>query len=236
MTYVEFRDTNMNNYLDWDGEYGPQCWDLAQCYVTQVLEVPSWVLSGCGVAKKLLYEPKINDLLTYFDEVSVYSMEQGDLCIWDFGGDSAGHIAVFDNWDGEKCWYFSQNPGPSHLEVIDGGTMRAFRIKNKIVPTVPRDENKNQIEVIVPELNVRTSPSLEGNKIGYAPQGIYDYYEVLDNDGYTWYKIKEYQWIAYSSEWENVYPKKEDEYIKLKVLDRKDGYILVDLGKVWIKE
>ena len=30
-------------------------------------------------------------------------------------------------------------------------------------------------------------------------------------------------------------PKKE-EFVKFKVLDEKDGYFLVDLGEVWIKE
>lgn len=240
MTYYEFRDANMGKYLDWDGQYGPQCWDLAQCYVTECLELPATILSGCGVAKNLMYPDKIYAILEYFDEVPTNAMEPGDLCVWDFGGDSAGHVAIFDSWQG-MCYYFSQNPGPSHLEVIDGGTMKAFRKKQPpqpqpITPTVPRDEYKDQIEVIVPELNVRTSPSLEGNKIGYAPMGIYNYYEVLDNDGYTWYKIADLEWIAYNPEWENVYPKKVDEYKQLKILDKKDGYVLVDLGQVWIKE
>lgn len=248
MTYIEFRDTNMNKYLDWDGQYGPQCWDLAQCYVTQCLDVPGWVLSGCNSAKNLMYEPKVNDVLQYFYEVPVNAMQQGDLCVWDWHDPNRpdGHVAVFDNWDGEKCWYFSQNPGPAHLEVIDGGTMKAFRriTPQPIVPTVPRDTTKDQIEVIVDNLNVRTSPSIEGNKIGFAPMGIYNYYEVLDNDGYTWYKIADLEWIASSDEWTKVYPKEQpttpptqppEEYIKLKVLDRKDGNVLVDLP-VWIKE
>ena len=69
MTYIEFRDKNMGVELDWDGQYGPQCWDLAQCYVTECLDVPAWVLSGCEVAKNLMYPPKVNEILQYFDEV-----------------------------------------------------------------------------------------------------------------------------------------------------------------------
>ena len=46
--------------------YG-QCWDLAQLYVTQYLGVPEWVLAGCGLVSNMLYPPKIDDLLQYFD-------------------------------------------------------------------------------------------------------------------------------------------------------------------------
>ena len=245
MTYQEFKDANMGKYLDWDGAYGYQCWDLAQFYVTQCLDVPSWVLSGCGVAKNLLYPPKINDVLQYFDEVKTNEMLAGDICIWDFGGDSAGHIAIFDSWNGYECFYLSQNPGPVHIEVIDGGTMRAFRRKAptpptptpSITPNVERDEYKDQIEVRVNNLNVRTNAGRQFESLGFATEGFYNYYDKCNNDGFDWYKIAEDQWIAYNENWETVYPAKEkDKYIQLKVLGEKDGYVLVDLGKVYIEK
>ena len=108
--------------------------------------------------------------------------------------------------------------------------------KPTITPTVPRDEYKDQLEVIVPQLNVRTSPSTSSESLGYAPQGIYDYLETTENEGYTWYRIADNQWVAYNEEWETIYPKKEDKYVELKILDEKDGYALVDLDKVWIKK
>lgn len=131
MTYQEFKSKNFGKYVDWDGQYGPQCWDLAQCYVVECLGVPEWVLAGCGSAKNLMYEPKLNDILQYFDEVPVNAMAEGDLCVWDWHDPARpdGHVAIFDNWDGRMCHYLSQNPGPCHLEVIDGGTMKAFRRK-----------------------------------------------------------------------------------------------------------
>ena len=104
-----------------------------------------------------------------------------------------------------------------------------------VTPNVERDEYKNQIEVKIDNLRVRTSPSLSGQFMGFANIGLYDFYETTEADGYVWYKIADNQWIAYNEEWENIYPKKEDEYVSFKVLDKKDGYVLVDLGQVWIK-
>lgn len=245
IAYEDFKNQNLGKYVDWDGQYGPQCWDLMQVWSTSGLDVPAWVLSGCGVAKNLMYPDKIYDVLQYYDEVDIHAMEPGDMCVWDFGGDSAGHVAIYDSYDGQMCHYLSQNPGPVHIEVIGGGTMRAFRRKKPappptptpITPTVERDIYKNQIEVKVPELNVRDYPSVNNKSLGFAPIGIYNWSEVYNNDGYDWYKIAQDQWIAYSPEWENVYPAQpKEEYKQLKILDKKDGYVLVDIGQVWIKE
>ena len=132
MTYQEFKNKYNGQYLDWDSCYGPQCWDLAQYYFKEVLDVPSWVLSGCGYVSKMLYPPKRNDLDQYFDEVSIYEMYQGDVVIWD---DPTPHIAIFDNWDGKTNWYFSQNPNPSQImECNLKGKMHAFRLKKKEPP------------------------------------------------------------------------------------------------------
>ena len=245
MTYQEFKDKYNGKYIDYDKQFGNQCWDLGQQYLTECLGVPAYVLSGCGMVSNMLYPPKRNDLDTYFDEVPINNMIPGDVCIWDYGN-GIGHIAIFDNWDGEKCWYFSQNyPKGSncHLQVIYDGNWHAFRLKKaeppkaEITPNVERDEYKNQIEVKVEELRVRTTPSLNGEILGYANVGLYNYYEMTSADDYTWFKIADNQWIAFNEEWETVYPAKpKEEFIQLKVLDKKDGYVLVDLGKVWIKE
>jgi len=242
MTYYEFRDKYNGQYVDVDGypsEWKWQCFDLVQLYITECLGLPDYILAGCGVVKNMLYSPKRELLDEFFYEVPITEMEAGDICFWDFG--DAGHTAIYDSWDGQMCYFFSQNPNPSQVMFIDLPNLHAFRKRQPeppqpIVPTVPRDEYKDQIEVIVPELNVRTSPSIEGNKIGFAPMGIYNYYEVLDNDGYTWYKIADLEWIASKEgEWTKVYPKKEDEYVQFKILDKKDGYALIDLGKTYVK-
>lgn len=105
-----------------------------------------------------------------------------------------------------------------------------------ITPNVERDESKNQVEVIVDNLNVRTKPTMSSESLGYASIGFYDYFESVDNEGITWHKIADNQWIA-SNEgiWTKLFPKQEKK-IELEILDEKDGYVLVDLDKVWIKK
>ena len=237
MTYNEFKNKYNGKYLDYDGSYGNQCWDLAQFYFTECLGLPDTILSGCGLVSNMLKPPKIDLLLQYFDEVDRHTMEPGDVAIWTYG-----HIAMFDNYDG-RAWYFSQNyplNSNSHLQVIPETDIRAFRPKKaqpQVTPNVARDETKNQIEVKVNDLNVRTDGTLSAESIGVANIGYYDYYETKENDGYTWYRIDMWQWVAYKEEWVTVLPAKpKEEFIELKILDKKDGYALVDLGKVWVKE
>ena len=125
MTYQEFKNKYNGKYTDFDGYYGYQCWDLGQRYMTEVLNLPASILSGCGNVKNMLVKPKIDVLLAYFDEIPVNRMLQGDICIW---GGKSNHIAIFDHYDG-NCWYFSQNPNPCRVMVINMSGLRAFRKK-----------------------------------------------------------------------------------------------------------
>lgn len=250
MTYQEFKSKYDGKYVDYDGYYGYQCWDLAQFYFTQVLNVPDSVLSGCQWVKNMvLWDWKYDELMQYFDEIDVHTMIAGDVCIWT-GGD--GHIAVFDYWDeaGQCNYFFSQDPyinKPCGIRQCNLDGIHAFRRKGSIppapeptpviCPNVPRDEYKNQIEVKVEKLRIRTTPSLNGDILGFAGIGFYNYQETKEADGYLWYRIADNNWVAYNEEWENVYPAKpKKEYIEIEILDKKDGYVLVDLGKVWIKK
>lgn len=136
MTYQEFKNKYNGKYIDFDGYYGPQCWDLAQFYFTQVLGLPSSILSGCGQVKNMLVKPKIDVLRAYFNEVPINSMCPGDVCIW-----STNHIAIFDHWDGRNCWYFSQNPNRCQVMVINQAGLRAFRKKTAPKPSTTRYVN-----------------------------------------------------------------------------------------------
>ena len=117
-------------------------------------------------------------------------------------------------------------------EWIDG------KPTEEITPNVPRDEYKNQIEVLVDDLNVRASGSLQGTILGKAHKGFYNYYEVVKNQGYTWYRItcdNRSQWVANDGNWLNVYPAKRKpkvgDMVKVdgtyKVVDIKNNNVLV---------
>ena len=110
MNYIEFRDRYNGQLVDVDSypkEWPYQCFDLAQLYFKEVLNVPDYVLAGCGVVKNMIeWDWKYAQLMEYFDEIPTTKMEQGDVCIWT--GSEAGHIAIEDSWDGNDVWYFSQ--------------------------------------------------------------------------------------------------------------------------------
>lgn len=124
MTYLDFKNKYTGVVIDYDGQYGGQCWDLAQKYFTEALKLPANILGGCGLVSNMLKEPKLSLMLQYFDEVKVTEMQPGDVVIWAYG-----HVAIFDNWDGKACNYFSQNPNKSNVIPITKGGNRAFRIK-----------------------------------------------------------------------------------------------------------
>ena len=254
MTYQEFKNKYNGRYIDYDGAYGCQCWDLAQYYFVEVLNVPDSVLSGCGWIKNMiLWDWKYNELLQYFDEVPITEMNQGDVCIWTSG--EGGHIAIEDCWTGYTNLFFSQNPNPCQIMEVDMEDLHAFRRKKEtpptpeptpvVTPSVPRDEYRDQVKIKkgVTELNVRLEPSVNAQSIGKAnpstddADSFYNVLETRENDGYKWYRISDSNWIAYSDEWEEFYPAKpKKEYIELEILEEKDGYVLVDLGQVWIKK
>lgn len=123
MTYKEFKKKYNGKYTDFDGYYGYQCWDLAQRYFTEVLKVPSSVLSGCGNVCNMLHDPKRKALDKYFEEVK--TPKQGDVAIW---GGGNNHIAVYDH---AKDYYFSQNPNPCKVMKIAMSGVHYFRLKKQ---------------------------------------------------------------------------------------------------------
>ena len=133
--YIDFKNDYNGKYIDYDGQYGCQCWDLAQTYFVKYLGVPDYVLGGCDLVSNMLYPPKRHDLDDYFVEVSLEEMDSGDVVIWEYG-----HIAIFDSWDGNNCWYFSQNPNPCQPMIINRGGQHAFRLKTN--DDVPVDHKK----------------------------------------------------------------------------------------------
>ena len=172
-----FKNENLNHYIDYDGEWGPQCWDMAECYLTNYLYVPAYVLAGCDLVSSMLYPPKLNDLLQYFDEIDIHTMEKGDLVIWEWG-----HIAVFDGCpDGYTCYFLSQNPGPVQVIPITQDGSHAFRLKGVTAeepqPTPPEPTPIEEFKVgdyVVPTilLDYEGTPLIQYD----------DLYQIIDKD------------------------------------------------------
>lgn len=77
----------------------------------------------------------------------------------------------------------------------------------KVTAPVERNENINQIRVIVDNLRVRTSSSINSSVIGFVQnRGIYNDLEVCKENNYTWHRIADNQWIADNEEWLEILP------------------------------
>lgn len=108
--------------------------------------------------------------------------------------------------------------GHLHFEVfkdnirVDSGPYLNANIIEPLVQPVARNENKNQIKVNVIDLRIRKGAGINQAILGFAKEnGVYDYYETKEIDGYVWYKIADNQWVANSQNWCTIYLKKEVE-------------------------
>ena len=92
----------------------------------------------------------------------------------------------------------------------------ACNINDQITPNVVRNENVDQLQVLVDQLRVRKEPGTNKEILGFATMGYYNYYETKTADNYLWYRIANNQWVAYSKDWEKILPKKDSEIDILK--------------------
>lgn len=158
----------------------------------------------------------------------------GGIMVWQKGTlnwqDGAGHVAVVEKiiddntiYTSESAWGGSAfyNSTRSNTNGRWGmGSAYRFRacivnpaVKTvKVTPTVKRDENKEQVQVLVTDLNVRIQPSTKATRIGFAKKGYYNILGKKVAGGYTWLNIAEDQYIAFDKEWATILsPKKEEE-------------------------
>lgn len=161
----------------------------------------------------------------------------GGIMVWQKGTlnweDGAGHVGVVEKIIDDNTVYLSESAwgGSAFYNATRSnsngrwgmGSAYKFRaciinpaVKTvKVTSTVKRDEEKDQVQVLVPDLNVRMEMSTKSTRIGYAKEN--GYYNVLGqekNGNYTWLKIAEDQYIAYNEEWEKLLPKKEEKPVE----------------------
>lgn len=107
-------------------------------------------------------------------------------------------------------WY---EIGESNWIAANSSWTKIHVAKPEPVMTSPvaRDESKDQLQIVIPNLRVRTGAGNNKTTLGLAKKGYYNYTAVKQANGYTWYKIAESNWIAYGPKWVNLYPAKKDE-------------------------
>lgn len=162
--------------------------------------------------------------------------EVGDCLVWQkgstlSGSDGAGHVAICTdvlerNADGtskviitsesgygssKPFWRTQRTNANGKWGAGSGYTFRGcLRIPGykpiTVTPNVDKDVYKNQIEVKITDLRVRTDAGTDKTILGFASKGYYNFYETKDANGYKWYRIADGQWLASNDNWTTVYP------------------------------
>ena len=158
----------------------------------------------------------------------------GGIMVWAKGKagvaeDGAGHVGIVEKiiddntiytsesaWGGSAFYNSTRSNNNGRWGMGSAYTFRACIVNPavktvKVTPNVNRDETRDQVEVLITDLNVRMETSTKSTRIGFAKPGYYNMLEKKTANGYTWIKIAEDQYIAYDKEWETLLPKKEKE-------------------------
>lgn len=94
-------------YIDEDGWYGSQCWDLVARYAREEWGCPSFP-TGSGGAEGL-YRLFLAPISQYFDRVPASDLRKGDIAVWDASFyPNAGHTAL--------VW---ERTGPNSIRVLE---------------------------------------------------------------------------------------------------------------------
>lgn len=133
------------------------------------------------------------------------------------------YYGLLQNNNGKWCYTYDKSLLPNEAFYLDKNWTQVIYAKEyafQLVPVVEavgtivsREENVDQIEVKVPELYCRTVPNKGGEILGFTRPGLHNYIDKVNADGYDWYNIG-IGWIAYTSEWCNLYPRKVEQEIE----------------------
>lgn len=98
ITLDQFVNEFNNTYVDWDGWYGNQCWDLAAAYVAMVIGCPS-LPTGPNLAARECFEVFAEPLPEFFIRIGNTPdpsniPQAGDVIIWGSTLGPDGHIAI----------------------------------------------------------------------------------------------------------------------------------------------
>lgn len=192
-----------------------------------------WLVSTSKVAA-----PTFNDYayitLTHPNDDDIKNLKVGQvfkrgevICYEGSDGATNNHIHITCGRGNSTSWKQNSNGSwvisgnslkPEDVFYIDrtftneiwGGYIPWIDLPKELIGTpILRNKEKEQLEVIVSNLNARKTPSLSGEKLGTVKMGIYDILDSKEIDGYVWKQIEDF-WIATKEGWVIYYPKEED--------------------------
>lgn len=179
-----FIDRYNNQYLNTDGAYGAQCWDLFDKFCRDYNIDVSRYCSITGYVPDLFYLFDDYGYSAFFDKINVEDVQVGDWCFWDYGNMKHVALKVGANT------YFSQNPNPSQvITLLPVGLIGGMRPKlenwiNEDVSHASMEET-NVYALAVDVLNGRYGNGNErierlGNIFQAVQEKVNEYYNDTD--------------------------------------------------------
>lgn len=143
----------------------------------------------------------------------------GAICVWSAPG-KAGHVAVVEqisqagiptmsqsNYSGTRFYTKTVDPHkwPSGYTFL-GYIYPDHDYSDTIGTPVARDMTRDQIQVLITNLNARSFASVNADRLGYMTPGIYNILGTAKAGSYTWYNVERGVWFAYSRGWAELLP------------------------------
>lgn len=186
----KFYNDTIGKNIDIDGFYGAQCWDLFAYYCREE-QIPIFNCTITGYVIDIWTSRGTNDLLLYFDEISLSNIEEGDWVIWGESSDTPNtHIAMFlsDNGNGSGVFLGQNQNGQSQTSECS--------IKYNGIATILRRKytyDKWKFSLNVPVTIRYGEIGIEGEETGY----FYIDGDIVNFD--RQYTKDNYHWISYLS-------------------------------------
>lgn len=147
-----------NQYLNTDGAYGAQCWDLFDKFCQDYNIEVSRYCSITGYVPDLFYLYDEYGYSDFFEKINVEDLQVGDWCFWDYG--NMRHVALKVGAN----TYFSQNPNPSQVITLPSyGLIGGLRPKLTNWTTEVSDNHASMEETNVYALAVDVLNGRYGN-------------------------------------------------------------------------
>ena len=143
MKLQEFIEAFNGRYIDFDGAYGAQCFDLFHYYNVQVLGLSDGSILAAPAAKDIynnFENLKGHDYFERIPNTPTGVPNEGDVVIW--GNGTWGHVAVFVEGNANSFRSFDQNfptGSPCHIQnhTTYTGVSGWLRFKTSSIPVTP---------------------------------------------------------------------------------------------------
>lgn len=124
--FRDFIKKYTNKYIDYDGQYGPQCVDLFREYNAQVLGIlsddqPAGVVGARHFFENFERDPKLMAHFMKIKNTLAFVPREGDVAFWDSKYGPYGHVAIHTDKANQAFFEaFSQNDPPKSTKNPKG--------------------------------------------------------------------------------------------------------------------